>query len=94
MLDLPDFELDRWNAAAVAERADWTVEQILDDLAAGQQEILAFLDGLEVEQLAIVGMHPALGEVTVGQVLRVIGIHDGMHRRDILNLRREMEEKD
>ena len=89
-LDMPEFELDTWNEAAVAERAHWSVGQVLADLDAAQQETLAFLRDLDADRLSISGLHPALGEVTVGQVLRIIPIHDNMHRRDILGLRAEM----
>lgn len=89
-VDLPAFDLDAWNAAQVAERTDWTVAEILADLEAAQQETFAFLDGLDAEDLAMTGSHPALGELSVAQVLRVIALHDGLHRRDILRLRREM----
>ena len=89
-LDMPEFELDAWNEAAVAERARWSVGQVLADLDAAQHETLAFLADLDAEKLSISGLHPALGEVTVGQVLRFIPIHDNMHRRDILRLLAEM----
>jgi hypothetical protein len=91
-LDIPDFDLDTWNNAHVAERIDWSVEQVLADLDAAQQATFAFLRELDAEQLAITGRHPALGEASVSQVLRVISVHDGMHRRDILNLLNEMGE--
>jgi uncharacterized damage-inducible protein DinB len=88
--EIPDFDLDAWNNAAVAKRADWSVEQVLADLDAAQRATFDFLDGLDAEKLAITGSHPALGELSVGQVVRVIGLHDGLHRRDVLRLRREM----
>ncbi len=89
-VDLPGFDLDAWNAAAVAERADWSVAQVLADLEAAQEATFEFLDGLEAEELARTGVHPALGEMSVGQVVRVIGLHDGLHRRDLLRLVEEM----
>jgi uncharacterized damage-inducible protein DinB len=89
-VEIPDFDLDAWNQAAVAKRADWSVEQVLADLDAGQRATFEFLDGLVAEKLAIAGSHPALGEMNVGQVVRVIGLHDGLHRRDVLRLRQEM----
>jgi hypothetical protein len=66
------------------------VGQVLADLDAAQHETLAFLRDLDAKKLSISGLHPALGEVTVGQVLRFIPIHDNMHRRDILRLLAEM----
>ncbi len=90
--DIPGFDLDEWNEARVAERAGWSAERVLADLQAAQQATSAFLAGLDPEELAVRGSHPALGEVSVDQVLRVIALHDNMHRRDILNLLREMSE--
>jgi uncharacterized damage-inducible protein DinB len=91
-VDIPGFELDAWNNAQVAKRHDWPVERVLADLEAAQGATLAFLAGLSIEELDITGRHPALGEVSVRQVLRVVAVHDGMHRRDVLNLLREMGE--
>jgi uncharacterized damage-inducible protein DinB len=88
--DIPGFDLDAWNEAAVVKRADWSVSQVLADLDAAHQETLAFLRRLDAEKLSTTGSHPALGEVTVGQVLRIIPIHDNMHRRDVLRLLAEM----
>ena len=86
-----DFELDAWNAESVAERSDWPLARVLEDLEDAQRQTCALLDGLDTSDLEIEGQHPALGTVTVGQVLRVIAVHDGMHRRDIQQLLREMK---
>lgn len=89
--DLANFELDAWNAAQVAKRAGWSVARVLADLEAAQQETIHFLASLDAEMLSITGTHPALGEVSVGQVLRVIALHDTLHRRDVVQLLREMD---
>ena len=91
-MDLPGFDLDAWNAAAVAERAEWQVDRVLADLDAAQEATLALLEQLDAEQLAVTESHPALGEMSVGQALRIIAVHDGMHRRDIAKLLVEMGE--
>ena len=91
-VDLPGFVLDEWNEARVAERADWTREQVLADLQSAQQATAVFMAGLDAEALGARGEHPALGEVNAGEALRVIALHDGLHRREILKLRREMDE--
>jgi uncharacterized damage-inducible protein DinB len=88
--DLPDFDLDTWNAAAVDQRTAWTVDQVLADLEAAQEATVALLHSLEDETLAVTGTHPVWGEVNVRQVLRIIPLHDSMHRRDILKLRKAM----
>jgi uncharacterized damage-inducible protein DinB len=87
---LPQFDLDAWNEARVAERATWSRARILADMEQAQQETLSFVRSLEPGQLALTGAHPVLGETTVGQVLKIIAFHDGLHRRDVLRLLREM----
>lgn len=91
-VELPGFDLDAWNAAAVDERAGWPVAQVLADLEAAQQATLAFLAEIDADKLACSGTHPALGEVNVRQVLRIIAVHDNMHRRDVVQLLRERDE--
>jgi uncharacterized damage-inducible protein DinB len=91
-IDLPDFDLEAWNAAAVAKRDAWPVERVLADLDAAQDATLAFLEELDAEQLAVTESHPALGEMSVGKALRIIAVHDSMHRRDISKLLDEMGE--
>ena len=88
---MPDFDLDAWNAASVAKRDDWPPARILADLETAQQETMACLDTLDGGRLLVTGTHPALGGVTVAQVLRIIALHDGVHRRDVLQLLREMD---
>ncbi|MFC2030361.1 DinB family protein [Chloroflexota bacterium] len=91
-VDLPEFDLNTWNVVQVAKRDGWTPDEVLADLREAHEETLAFLDGLDSEMLTLTGRHPALGEVSVGQVLRIIALHDGMHRRDIARLRAEMRQ--
>ena len=64
---------------------------LLADLDAAQEATLDLLHSLEDETLAMTGTHPAWGEVSLRQVLRIIPLHDSMHRRDILKLRKAME---
>jgi uncharacterized damage-inducible protein DinB len=90
---LPDFDLDAWNAAAVEERAGWPVDQVLADLEAAQEATVALLHSLEDEMLTVTGTHPAWGEVSLRQVLRIIPLHDSMHRRDILKLRKALDKE-
>lgn len=87
---LAGFDLDEWNEIRVAERAGWSRQQVLADLQAAQQATAAFLAELTQEELDARGEHPVLGKVNLGQALRVIALHDSLHRREILKLRREM----
>ncbi|MFQ6058123.1 MAG: DinB family protein [Anaerolineae bacterium] len=86
--DYTGFDLDRYNARQVEKRAAQSVAQTLDEMAASRAELLNFLDGLTEAQLAMPARHPIFGDVTVGQLLRIIASHEGMHRKDIRKLLR------
>jgi len=80
---LEGFDLDRWNEEHVARRAGQSTDEILDALRAERQETLAFISTLPGDAWVRQGEHPALGEVSVGQVMRVIGVHERMHLKEM-----------
>ncbi|GAB4526196.1 MAG: DinB family protein [Anaerolineae bacterium] len=80
---LEGFDLDRWNQEHVARRAGQPIDELLDALQAGRQETLAFIAALPAEAWDRQGEHPALGQVSVRQVIRVIGVHERMHLKEI-----------
>lgn len=83
---LEGFDLDRWNEEHVARRAGQTPEEILDALRSERQETVAFITDLPHDAWDRIGDHPALGEVSVRQVIRVIGVHERMHLKEIRRL--------
>ncbi len=83
---LEGFDLDRWNEEHVARRAGQTLEDILDALRSERQETLAFIVDLPHDAWDMMGDHPALGEVSVRHVIRVIGVHERMHLKEIRRL--------
>jgi uncharacterized damage-inducible protein DinB len=83
---LEGFDLDRWNEEHVARRADQTLEDVLNALRSERQETLAFIADLPQDAWDRIGDHPALGEVSVRQVIRVIGVHERMHLQEIRRL--------
>ena len=92
-VDVPDFDLDAWNAARVAERRQRSTDEILEEMAAERQRTLSALQDLEDEALDHQGLHPALGETTVLKVFRIIPIHERWHLKDIKQLLEEKEEQ-
>lgn len=80
---LEGFDLDRWNEEHVARRAEQSTEDILSDLRAQRQETLAFIAIIPSDAWEKRGNHPALGEVSVRQVIKVIGVHERMHLKQI-----------
>jgi uncharacterized damage-inducible protein DinB len=92
-VNLPDFDLDTWNAARVAERRQHSADRILEEMAAERQRTLSALLDLEDEALDRQGLHPALGETTVLKVFRIIPIHERWHLKDIRQLLEEQGEQ-
>lgn len=63
---------------AIAGRS---TEDLLAELSALRDENLAYLRALALtrEQLGLPGLHPALGRVTIGQLLMTTAVHDLNH---------------
>ncbi|HID64917.1 MAG TPA: DinB family protein [Anaerolineae bacterium] len=78
-VDVPDFDLDAWNAAQVAKRRQRSIDEILEEMAVERQRTLNALQDLENEALDRQGLHPALGEITELKVFRIIPIHERWH---------------
>ena len=83
---LEGFDLDRWNAEHVGRRAGQSLDEIVADMRAQRQETLAFIAALPEDAWDEQGDHPALGRVSVHQVIRVIGVHERMHLKEMLRL--------
>ena len=80
---LEGFDLDRWNEEHVARRATQSTDEIFDALRTERQATMAFIADLPHDAWNKVGDHPALGEVSVNQVVRIIGVHERMHLKEI-----------
>lgn len=80
------FDLDRWNEERVARREGQSVGEILDALRAERQETLALVSTIPPGAWEKRGDHPALGELSVQQVIKVIGVHERMHLREMRQL--------
>jgi hypothetical protein len=83
---LEGFNLDRWNQEHVARRASQSVDEILAALRAERQETLAFILAIPADAWDKQGDHPALGQVSVTQVIKVIGVHERMHLKEMRKL--------
>jgi uncharacterized damage-inducible protein DinB len=83
---LEGFDLDRWNQEHVARRADQSFDEILDALRVERQKTLTLISTLTPDDWEQRGDHPALGDVSVHQVIKVIGVHERMHLKEIRKL--------
>jgi hypothetical protein len=83
---LEGFDLDRWNEEHVARHAGQSVDEILDALRAEREETLILIVDIPPDAWDKRGDHPALGEVSVRQVIRTIGVHERMHLKEMRKL--------
>lgn len=78
-----EFSLDDHNQARMVERGTLSRADLLSALAAQRERTLELFRGMDESALEQAGRHPALGEMTVGNIFRIIGMHEKMHLRDI-----------
>ncbi len=85
--DYPDFpgefELDKFNAWMTERWRAKSLDEILAALNATRADTLAWLDTVTPEQLERSGAHAVWGNQSVRQMLRILVIHDKLHRGDI-----------
>lgn len=78
-----ELNLDDHNAARLQERGTMTKADLLAGLAAQRARTEGLFNRLGEEQLALEGRHPALGQITIEKIFRIIGIHMKMHLQEI-----------
>jgi len=79
----PDFDIDRYNASAVRKISTKSREELFSLFKERRTRMLAFVDGLQPEALALTGNHPYLGEAKLGEMLKMLYLHINGHIRDI-----------
>jgi uncharacterized damage-inducible protein DinB len=88
---LPEgYDNEVFNARQVAKRKERTLAEICAEIDTTHSELLAFLDGLTPEQLALMGEHPLFGQVVLRDLLVIIYTHQIMHCKEISAQVREL----
>jgi hypothetical protein len=77
------FDLNSWNAEAVGKRAGQPWETRMVELAEARRITLDIIAAMSAEQFAHKGTHAVWGEKTVEGLLKILYLHDIMHRNDI-----------
>lgn len=78
-----DLDIDRFNREHTGDLAGLSRAKLLDAFEAQRAETASFARGLSDEQLARRGRHPALGDSAVGDMLKMIYLHNAMHLKDV-----------
>lgn len=77
------FSLDEWNAQAVGKRRGQSWAERMAELRAAREHTLNVLDRIEAAQLAHRATHAVWGEKDVVSLIRIVYVHDIMHRNDV-----------
>jgi DinB superfamily len=78
-----DFDIDRFNLEHTGDLAELSRAKLLEAFEAQRAETASFARALSDEQLALRGRHPALGDSTVSEMLKMIYLHNAMHLKDV-----------
>lgn len=78
-----DFEIDRYNASQQARLAEVAWPELLAHYQLVRAEMVAFAAGLEAADLQKTGRHPALGITSLGEMLKMVYLHNALHLRDL-----------
>ena len=78
-----NFDIDGFNRERTGRLAALSREELLQRFAHERNKTADFANGLTDEQLALRGRHPALGESSIEEMLKLIYVHNTMHMRDI-----------
>ncbi len=76
-------DLDEHNRQRLAQRGRLERDDILAAMAAQRERTEALFNRLSEEQLELAVRHPALGDMTVAKIFRIIGLHEKMHLKEI-----------
>lgn len=77
------FDIDGFNKEQTGKFAALTPEQLVTLFADTRQRTAAFARELDEAQLAKRGRHPAMGDSSVEDILKMIYLHNTMHLKDV-----------
>lgn len=80
----PNYDNDEANARMVAKRKGQPLAEIRKELDASRAELMAFLEGLTADKLALMGQHPLEGETTLKDLLVIVYSHETTHCKEII----------
>lgn len=81
-----DFDIDRYNASQLAKLAEIPPAELLERYRAVRAEMVTFAASLDEADLGKQGRHPALGMTSLGEMLKMVHLHNTMHLRDLKKL--------
>ena len=78
-----DFSVDKFNEENRLDHSEMDIRATIQIWKNARQEMIQFVQGLEDDQLDMMGRHPFLGISTLSQMIKLISIHALTHFRDV-----------
>ena len=78
-----DFDIDRFNASQQTKLAEITSAELLARYVVTRAQMVEFTASLNETDLQKTGRHPALGITSLGEMLKMVYLHNTMHLRDL-----------
>ena len=77
------FEINRFNNSQVKAMKTYKTSDLLTSFLKARSKMSEWVAQLNIEDLEIKGIHPAMGEVKLGEMIKMVYLHNIMHQRDI-----------
>lgn len=78
-----DFDIDRFNREHTGRLAELSRDALLQRYTQEREATAIFAGSLTTAQLTLRGRHPAMGDSSIEDMLKMIYLHNSMHLRDI-----------
>lgn len=78
-----DFSVDVFNNSEIKKMKKIDPDDLLVLFSKTRQHTVKWLEGLSEEEMEKFGRHPAMGETTLGEMIKMIYLHNQIHMRDI-----------
>jgi len=78
-----DFSIDRYNAAMQERTRKLTPPELIEQYKQIRASSIAWVSGLQEQELEIIGRHPFLQMTTIREMIKMLYIHNLTHYRDM-----------
>ena len=78
-----DFSIDRYNASQQQKTKELSPQQLFEQYQEVRADSVAWILSLEPADLDKQGKHPFIGMTTIGEMIKMLYLHNQMHYRDM-----------
>ena len=81
-----DFSIDHYNARQQEKTRELTPQELLEQFVDVRADLAKWVSKLSPDDLEIEGRHPFMGQVQLGEMIKMIYLHNQLHFRDFRKL--------